>query len=100
MLGLNKKDFSLLVIVTALTLLAPFFLNPFPTNSGLAQFNGGYPDLMQKFVIFGILRLGLTFCLASPDICLLGMPRFWVSAAIAASGCLNCWAIMFCPESR
>ena len=40
MLGLNKKDFSLLVIVTALTLLAPFFLNPFPTNSGLAQFNG------------------------------------------------------------
>ena len=58
MLGLNKKDFSLLVIVTALTLLAPFFLNPFPTNSGLAQFNGGYPDLMQKFVIFGIFAVG------------------------------------------
>ena len=50
MLGLNKKDFSLLVIVTALTLLAPFFLNPFPTNSGLAQFNGGYPD----FVAFSL----------------------------------------------
>jgi len=58
MLGLNKKDFSLLVIVTALTMLAPFFLNPFPTNSGLAQFNGGYPDLMQKFVIFGIFAVG------------------------------------------
>ena len=58
MLGLTKKDTSLLIIVVILTMLAPFLLNPFPTDSGMAQFNGGYPDLMQKFVIFGIFAIG------------------------------------------
>ena len=58
MLGLNKKDASLFLVVIVLTLLAPFLLNPFPTESGLAQFNAGYPDLMQKFVIFGIFAIG------------------------------------------
>ncbi|MFD1160086.1 branched-chain amino acid ABC transporter permease [Roseovarius aestuarii] len=58
MLGLTKKDFNLLLIVVALALLAPFILNPFPSSSGMAQFNAGYPDLMQKFVIFGIFAIG------------------------------------------
>ncbi len=58
MFGLNKKDTSLLIIVTCLTMFAPFILNPFPTDSGLAQFNAGYPDLMQRFVIFGIFAIG------------------------------------------
>ncbi|GAB4541299.1 MAG: hypothetical protein Tsb0024_12070 [Ruegeria sp.] len=58
MLGLNKKDTSLLIVVAILTLLAPFILNPFPTDSAMAQFNAGYPDLMQRFVIFGIFAIG------------------------------------------
>ena len=58
MLGLNKKDTSLLTIVAILTLLAPFILNPFPADSAMAQFNAGYPDLMQRFVIFGIFAIG------------------------------------------
>ncbi len=58
MLGLNKKDTSLLIIVGILTLLAPFILNPFPSDSAMAQFNAGYPDLMQRFVIFGIFAIG------------------------------------------
>jgi len=58
MLGLNKKDTSLFLVVIALTVLAPFFLNPFPSDSSLAQFNAGYPDLMQRFVIFGIFAIG------------------------------------------
>ncbi len=58
MLGLNKKDMSLLLIVGALALLAPFILNPFPADSAMAQFNAGYPDLMQRFVIFGIFAIG------------------------------------------
>ena len=58
MLGLDKKDFRLLIIVLILTMLAPFILNPFPESSGLAQFNAGYPDLMQRFVIFGIFAIG------------------------------------------
>jgi len=58
MLGLNTKDLTLLVIVIVLTMLAPFLLNPFPADSSLAQFNAGYPDLMQRFVIYGIFAIG------------------------------------------
>ncbi|KQB95362.1 ABC transporter permease [Loktanella sp. 1ANDIMAR09] len=58
MLGLEKKDFRLLLIVIGLTAFAPFLLNPFPEGSDLAQFNAGYPDLMQRFVIFGIFAIG------------------------------------------
>ena len=59
MLKLKKRDTLLFVIVTAMVLLAPFLLNPFPQGSSMAQmFNAGYPDLMQRFVIFGILVIG------------------------------------------
>ena len=58
MFGLDKTDTKLLLIVAVLCLFAPFILNPFPTSSGLAQFNAGYPDLMQRFVIFGIFAVG------------------------------------------
>lgn len=59
MLNLNKRDTLLFVIVTVMVLLAPFILNPFPQGSSMAQmFNAGYPDLMQRFVIFGILVIG------------------------------------------
>ena len=58
MLGLNNKDMRLFTVVAVLVMLAPFILNPFPAESGLAQFNAGYPDLMQKFVIFGIFAIG------------------------------------------
>lgn len=58
MFGLNKKDNTLFLFVAAITILAPFILNPLPTDSGLAQFNAGYPDLMQRFAIFGIFAIG------------------------------------------
>lgn len=58
MFGLTKKDGMLLLVVAALTMLAPFILNPFPEGSAMAQFNAGYPDLMQRFVIFGIFAIG------------------------------------------
>ncbi len=58
MFGLNKKDGMLLLLVLGLTMFAPFLLNPFPEGSGWAQFNAGYPDLMQRFVIFGIFAIG------------------------------------------
>ncbi|MEM7633398.1 MAG: branched-chain amino acid ABC transporter permease [Pseudomonadota bacterium] len=58
MFGLDKRDTTLFLFVVAITLLAPFLLNPFPTESALAQFNAGYPDLMQRFVIFGIFAIG------------------------------------------
>ena len=58
MFGLDKKDTGLLLIVAALVAFAPILLNPFPEGSALAQFNAGYPDLMQRFVIFGIFAIG------------------------------------------
>ena len=58
MLGLSKRDLTLLAIVAGMVLLAPILLNPFPRGSDLAQFNAGYPDLMQRFVIFGIFAIG------------------------------------------
>ena len=59
MLGLNSRDFKLFILVCILALAAPFLLNPFPTESHLGEsFNAGYPALMQRFVIFGILVIG------------------------------------------
>ncbi len=58
MLGISKKDMTILLVVIVLALCAPFILNPFPTGSAMAQFNAGYPDLMQRFVIFGIFAIG------------------------------------------
>ncbi|WP_147110959.1 branched-chain amino acid ABC transporter permease [Tateyamaria sp. syn59] len=58
MFGLDKKDTRLLILVAILVALAPFLLNPFPEGSAMAQFNAGYPDLMQRFVIFGIFAIG------------------------------------------
>ena len=58
MLGLSKKDTTFLLIVIFLTLATPILLQPFPENSALAQFNAGYPDLMQRFAIFGIFAIG------------------------------------------
>ncbi len=58
MFGLSRSDLRLMCVVLALTLFAPIILNPFPTESAMAQFNAGYPDLMQRFVIFGIFAIG------------------------------------------
>ncbi len=58
MLGLDRKDTQALLLVALLALAAPILLNPFPTDSAMAQFNAGYPDLMQRFVIFGIFAIG------------------------------------------
>jgi len=63
MLGLGKKDVTLMIIVTLLALAAPILLNPFPTGSAMAQFNAGYPDLMQRFVIYGIFAIGFNILL-------------------------------------
>lgn len=59
MLGLKTHDLRLFLIVVAMVLLAPIILNPFPVESALGQsFNAGYPALMQRFVIFGLLLIG------------------------------------------
>ncbi len=58
MLGLDRKDTVLLLVVAAVAVAAPVLLNPWPAGSALAQFNAGYPDLMRRFAIYGIFAIG------------------------------------------
>ena len=58
MFNLSKKDRTILIVVALMVLFAPIILQPFAQGTGMAQFNAGYPDLMQRFVIFGILAIG------------------------------------------
>ena len=88
MLGLNKKDFGLLTIVIILTVFAPFILNPFPEGSALAQFNAGYPDLMQRLVIFGIFAIGFNILFG-----LTGYLSFGHAAFLGAGSYAGIWMI-------
>ena len=86
MFGLNKKDTTLFLIVAALVALAPFLLNPFPQGSELAQFNAGYPDLMQRFVIFGIFAIGFNILFGLTGYLSFGHAAFLGWAPTRASG--------------
>ena len=88
MLGLSKKDASLLIVVAVLVALAPIFLNPFPENSALAQFNAGYPDLMQRFVIFGIFAIGFNILFG-----LTGYLSFGHAAFLGAGSYAGVWML-------
>ena len=88
MLGLNKKDMSLFLFVVVLVAFAPILLNPFPESSGLAQFNAGYPDLMQRFVIFGIFAIGFNILFG-----LTGYLSFGHAAFLGAGSYAGVWAL-------
>lgn len=47
--SLNARDRSLLLFVTVMVLAGPIILTPF---------GAGYPDLLQRFAIFGIFAIG------------------------------------------
>ncbi|MEK9735337.1 MAG: branched-chain amino acid ABC transporter permease [Paracoccaceae bacterium] len=88
MFGLEKRDANLLIAVGALVLLAPIFLNPFPEGSALAQFNAGYPDLMQRFVIFGIFAIGFNILFG-----LTGYLSFGHAAFLGAGSYAGVWML-------
>ena len=88
MLKLNKKDTTLLIIVALLVLCAPVLLNPFPEGSALAQFNAGYPDLMQRFVIFGIFAIGFNILFG-----LTGYLSFGHAAFLGAGSYAGVWML-------
>jgi ABC-type branched-subunit amino acid transport system permease subunit len=48
-LNINKKDRNILAGFIAVVLLGPLIMEPI---------GGGYPDLLQKFAIFGIFAMG------------------------------------------
>jgi branched-chain amino acid transport system permease protein len=88
MLGLKRKDAALLIIVSILAVLAPIFLNPFPEQSALSQFNAGYPDLMQRFVIFGIFAIGFNILFG-----LTGYLSFGHAAFLGAGSYAGVWML-------
>ena len=84
--GLTKRDWGLMILVVLLVALAPILLNPFPTDSSLAQFNAGYPDLMQRFVIFGIFAVGFNILFG-----LTGYLSFGHAAFLGAGSFAGVW---------
>ena len=83
-----KKTHHFLIAVAVLVALAPIFLNPFPENSALAQFNAGYPDLMQRFVIFGIFAIGFNILFG-----LTGYLSFGHAAFLGAGSYAGVWML-------
>jgi branched-chain amino acid transport system permease protein len=71
-----------------LAVLAPIFLNPFPEQSALSQFNAGYPDLMQRFVIFGIFAIGFNILFG-----LTGYLSFGHAAFLGAGSYAGVWML-------
>ena len=88
MLGLNRNDFLLLLFVIFLLAAAPILLNPFPEGSKFAQFNAGYPDLMQRFVIFAIFAIGFNILFG-----LTGYLSFGHAAFLGAGSYAGVWML-------
>lgn len=58
MMSLERSDSLRLLACAILVLAGPVLLQPFAESSSLAQFNAGYPDLMQRITIFSIFAIG------------------------------------------
>jgi hypothetical protein len=56
---IQRNDLLLMVGFIAVVLAAPIWTTPIGAN---------YPDLLQKFAIYGIFAIGFNICSASPDI--------------------------------
>ncbi|MGB0411601.1 MAG: branched-chain amino acid ABC transporter permease [Pikeienuella sp.] len=97
MLALNARDFRLFLIVIALVVFAPFIMNPFPADSALAQFNAGYPDLMQRFVIFGIFAIGFNILFGLTGYLSFGHAAFLGAGSYAAVWMLKLLTINVIP---
>ncbi len=88
MLGLSRRDFLTLLFVLVLVAAAPILMNPFPEGSKFAQFNAGYPDLMQRFVIFGIFAVGFNILFG-----LTGYLSFGHAAFLGAGSYAGVWML-------
>lgn len=97
MLGLDTKDTRLFFFVIILVAFAPFLMNPFPTESAMAQFNGGYPDLMQRFVIFGIFAIGFNILFGLTGYLSFGHAAFLGSGSYAAVWMLKLLTVNVIP---
>ena len=97
MFGLDAKDTRLFFFVIVLVAFAPFLINPFPTESAMAQFNGGYPDLMQRFVIFGIFAIGFNILFGLTGYLSFGHAAFLGTGSYAAVWMLKLLTINVIP---
>ena len=79
--NLQKNDRLLMIFFIIMVLAGPIILAPF---------GAGYPDLLQRFAIFGIFAIGFNILFGLKAISHSGMLPFWVWALIPPYGCLNC----------
>ena len=78
---LKYNDKLLMIVFTILVLTGPIILAPF---------GAGYPDLLQRFVIFGILAVGYNILFGLTGYLSFGTQRFSVWDHIRPFGCSNC----------
>lgn len=97
MFGLSRGDAVLWLFVLLLVLAAPILLNPFPESSALAQFNAGYPDLMQRFLIFGIFAVGFNILFGLTGYLSFGHAAFLGAGSYAAVWMLKLLTINVLP---
>ncbi len=97
MFGLNGKDTLLLVAVALLVAFAPILMNPFPQGSALEIFNGGYPALMQRFVIFGIFAVGFNILFGLTGYLSFGHAAFLGAGSYAAMWMMKLLTINVIP---
>lgn len=97
MFGLSRGDAVLWLFVLLLVLAAPILLNPFPESSALAQFNAGYPDLMQRFLIFGIFAVGFNILFGLTGYLSFGHAAFLGAGSYAAVWMLKLLTINVIP---
>ncbi len=64
----------------------------------MAQFNAGYPDLMQRFVIFGIFAIGLQHSVRPDGLSVVWSRGLsWVSDLIRQFGCIKLLSMNVIP---
>ena len=87
MLSLERSDIVRLVTCIVLVLIAPILLQPFAQGSGWAQFNAGYPDLMQRIAIYGIFAIGFNILFGLTGYLSFGHAAFLGVGSYRRSGC-------------
>ena len=80
-MSLEQNETKIMIIFSAVVLLMPIWLIPF---------GAAYPDLLQKFAIFGIFAIGFNILFASQGISLLVMQLSWELGPTLLYGHLSC----------
>ena len=78
---LQNNDRMLFIFFVIMVLAGPIILAPF---------GAGYPDLLQRFAIFGIFAIGFNILFGLTGYLSFGHAAFWGWGLIQPFGCSSC----------